>query len=58
MIAGIICNEAFDRTGLFFNGFAVPPNAEIQNLLTTQGDLRPFTIDGVLPFPPKPRKKK
>ena len=58
MIIGIISNDVLARTGLFFNGFAVPPNAEIQNHLITQGALRPFTIDGVLPFPVKPSKKK
>ena len=60
MIAGIICNDVLDKSGVFFNGFAVPPNTKIQNFLTTQGDPSPFTIDGVLSYPPmpKPSKKK
>ena len=60
MIAGIICNDVLDKSGVFFNGWAVPSNTEIQNRLTAQGDPRPFTIDGALPFPPmpKPIKKK
>ena len=43
---------------VYFNGFAAPPNNEIERRLIAQGDHRPFTIDGALPFPPKPRKKK
>ena len=38
-------------------GFAPPPNKEIEHRLIAQGDHRPFTIDGVLPFPPKPCNK-
>ena len=51
VIAGIICNDVLPR-------FAVPPNDEIEHRLIAQGDHQPFTIDGVLSFPPKPRKKK
>ena len=40
------------------NGFARPPNDEIEPRLIAQGDHRPFTIDGALPFPPKPHKTK
>ena len=58
MIAAIICNDVLDKSGVFFNGFAVPSNTEIQNRLTAQGDPRPFTIDGVLPFPPMPKPSK
>ena len=58
MIAGIICNNVLDRRGVFFNGFGVPPNVEIQHRLTMQGDPVPLTIDGVLPFPPMPKPSK
>ena len=58
VIAGIICNDVLSRTGMYFNGFAAPPNDEIERRLIAQGDHRPFTIDGALPFPPKPRKTK
>ena len=40
LIAGIICNDVLPRSGVYFNGFAAPPNDEIEHRLIAQGDHR------------------
>jgi hypothetical protein len=55
-----ICNrilrDVTKKGGLFHTGFTPPPNAEIETHLELRHDMRIFnTLDGILPFPPKPK---
>ena len=58
-IVGIMCNDVLDRDGVFFNDYAIPPNADIEKRIRAQGDPRPFnSLEGGLPFPPVPKLSK
>jgi hypothetical protein len=52
----IILRDVTKKGGLFHIGFTPPPNAKIETRLELCYDTRTFnTLDGILPFPPKPK---
>jgi hypothetical protein len=56
LIATIIHQDVCTTGGLFFYNHIRPTNAEIESRLEACRDERPFnTLEGVLPFPPKPK---
>ena len=57
-IATTIKQDVLRKEGLFWNGTPPPPNADVQKRCEDQGDYRPFTLNGVIPFPPKPKVSK
>jgi hypothetical protein len=55
-ICSIILRDVTKKGGLFHAGFTPPPNAEIETRLELCYDTRTFnTLDGIHPFPPKPK---
>jgi hypothetical protein len=58
-IAQIIHRDVCCREGVFYYGPIPPTNTEIEARLEMQGDGRPFnTLQGIRPFPPKPKSTK
>jgi hypothetical protein len=56
LIATIIHQDVCTMGGLFFYNHIRPTNAEIESRLEACHDERPFnTLEGILPFPPKPK---
>ena len=49
--AQIILHDVCTVGGKFYYDGAPLDNAEVERRLKAQGDIRPFTIDGVRPFP-------
>ena len=52
-LASIVCDDVYNKDGLFYNGPIKPSNRDIENRLDLQRDFRHFmTLEGVRPFPP------
>jgi hypothetical protein len=58
-IAQIIHRDVYSTEGVFYYDPIPPTNTKIEARLEMQGDGRTFnTLQGIRPFPPKPKSKK
>ena len=57
-IARIINQDVIRAEGLFYDGDQHPSHVDIERRSEDQGDYRPFTLDGNIPFPSKSAKSK